>query len=146
MRSVGGMFMKIISATNARQHFSEFIDEIVRERPVIIKRNRDLIMSFALQDISSLLEHYRFTVNEFIEDDNSITLSLNEFDLVVNEPDRDHALDSMTKEIKEYAEEYYQNFRLYLNSPNRRTELPYVLKVLSSKSIDEVKGSIKYHA
>lgn len=134
--------MQTINATDVRKHFSEFIDMVVREKPAVIKRNRDYVFSLSVEDMCFILEQYRFSVDKQIEDDGSITLSLNEIDLVVNESTLENAVDSMAKEIKEYAEEYYENFKLYYNSPNRKIHFPYILRVLTSRSFEDIRGMI----
>lgn len=134
--------MQTINATDVRKHFSEFIDMIVREKPAVIKRNRDYVFSLSMEDMCFILEQYRFSADKYIEDDGSITLSLNEIDLAVNEPTLENAVDSMAKEIKEYAEEYYENFKLYYNSSNRKKHLPYILRILTSGSIEDIRGMI----
>ncbi len=136
------MFVQTINATDVRKHFSEFIDMIVWEKPAVIKRNRDYVFSLSMEDMCFILEQYRFSADKHIEDDGSITLSLNEIDLVVNEPTLENAVDSMAKEIKEYAEEYYENFKLYYNSSNRKKHLPYILRILTSGSIEDIRGMI----
>jgi hypothetical protein len=136
------MFVQTINATDVRKHFSEFIDMIVREKPAVIKRNRDYVFSLSMEDMCFILEQYRFSADKYIEDDGSITLSLNEIDLAVNEPTLENAVDSMAKEIKEYAEEYYENFKLYYNSSNRKKHLPYILRILTSGSIEDIRGMI----
>jgi len=134
--------VQTINATDVRKHFSEFIDMIVREKPAVIKRNRDYVFSLSMEDMCFILEQYRFSADKYIEDDGSITLSLNEIDLAVNEPTLENAVDSMAKEIKEYAEEYYENFKLYYNSSNRKKHLPYILRILTSGSIEDIRGMI----
>ena len=85
----------------------------------------------------------KFTAEKFIEDDGSVTLSLDQIDLVENGKDEKTAIKQLAQYIYEYAEEYYADFELFYNAPNRRGHLPYVLDVLSVKDISEIESSIE---
>ncbi len=60
-----------------------------------------------------------FTAKEFEKADGSITLSLNEIDLVENAGSEQEARTLLAKSILEYANEYYENYEQYSHSPNR---------------------------
>ncbi len=122
--------MFTISSTNARKEWSSVIDTVVRERPAFVTRTRDVIMLSNLQTTEVLLEPYTFTAEKYVEDNGSITLSLNEIDLVANASTEEAAKLQLVEELKDYAEEYYSEFKLWSNAPNRKAHLPYVLKVI----------------
>jgi hypothetical protein len=134
--------MFAINATDVRNDWSAVVDSVLREKPKFIKRTRDYMLLCDLKVIESLLEAYKFTAEEFTEGDGSVTLSLNEIDLIENGKDKQEALLNLSKGILEYAEEYYGLFfDEWSSSPNRRVHLPYVFKALikgDAKSIGEV--------
>jgi PHD/YefM family antitoxin component YafN of YafNO toxin-antitoxin module len=135
--------MFTISATEARKEWSSLIDTVVREKPAFVTRTRDLIILSNLQTMEALLERYSFTAEEFIEDNGSVTLSLNEIDLVVNSETKEKAVLMLAEELKEYAEEYYNEFNFWSNAPNRKSHLPYVLKVLLLDDINKIGATVK---
>lgn len=65
-----------------------------------------------------------------MEDDGTVTLALDHYDLVVNGTDQESALDSMVAELREYAEEYYDNIRFWSSDPLRKKQIKGILKVL----------------
>jgi hypothetical protein len=67
---------------------------------------------------------------KYIEDDGSITLSLNEIDLVENGKDEQEARLNMGRAILEYALDYYNEYEMYSHSPNRKKHIPYIFKAL----------------
>ncbi|HZK43926.1 MAG TPA: hypothetical protein VFC73_06515 [Syntrophomonadaceae bacterium] len=136
------MFMQTINATEVRKEFSQFIDTVVREKPVVIKRNRDHVLSISLEQTINLLTYYRFNMNIFDEEDGSITATLNELDLIINTMDKDNLKNLMAQEILDYAEDYFEQFNLYYNSPNRQKHFPYVLKAILANNIKDVAGFI----
>ncbi|MCL2089161.1 MAG: hypothetical protein FWH14_06735 [Oscillospiraceae bacterium] len=88
--------------------------------------------------IKRMLEAYRFTAEEYVEDDSSVTLSLEEIDLADNGTDKQEALDRLSASILEYAEDYYRDFELFYSAPNRKKHLPYVMKVLSLNDVKKI--------
>lgn len=134
--------MQTINATEVRKEFSQFIDTVVREKPVVIKRNRDYVLSISLEQTVNLLADYHFHMNVFNEEDSSITATLNELDLIINTMDKDNLKNLMAQEILDYAEDYFEQFNLYYNSPNRQKHFPYVLKAILANNIGDVAGFI----
>ncbi|MDD2619821.1 MAG: hypothetical protein PHC92_04020 [Syntrophomonadaceae bacterium] len=132
----------VISATDVRKDWSLFIDQVVHGKPGVVKRNRDYFLSISLEQVMRLLEGYRFKAQIFPEEDSSFTLSLEDIDLVVNAPDLDTAKNEMAAELISYSQDYFNEFQLYYNAPNRKMHFPYVLKVLLLDDIKAVYGLI----
>ncbi len=128
--------MITVSATDARKEWSSYVDQVVRERPLCVKRTRDRIWLTNLETMKELLKAYHFTAERYIEPDASVTLSLNEIDLIENAPTEQEARLRMGHTILEYALEYYNNYAFYSHAPNRRSHVPYVFKALISDDAD----------
>ena len=79
------------SATAVRKEWSAVCDSVIHGRPKFIKRTRDKMMFSSLDTMSDILSGYQFTAPKFCEDDGSITLVLNEIDLVENGLDEQSA-------------------------------------------------------
>ena len=92
--------------------------------------------------LEKMLEPYSFTAEEFIEDNGSVTLSLNEIDLVENGKNKEEAINKMAAGILEYSEDYYNDFDFWYSATNRRTHLPYVLKALMLNDVEKIGGLI----
>ena len=86
----------------------------------------------------ALLNGYHFTASSCKEKDGSVSLSLNEIDLVVNGATIELAKREMGSAILEYAEEYYENYSLYSRAPNRKDHVPYVMKALLLQKSDAI--------
>jgi hypothetical protein len=135
--------MYTISSTDARKEWSSVIDTVVREKPAFITRTRDVIMLSNIETTEILLEPYTFTADKYVEENGSITLSLNEIDLIANDTTEQAAKLQLADELKSYAEEYYGEFKLWSNAPNRKAHLPYVLKVLLLDDVNKIGAIIK---
>lgn len=133
-----------ISASEARKEWSQLIDDVVREKPQFIKRTRDNILISDFNLMSEVLKAYQFTATKYVEDDNTITLSLNEIDLIENGASEQDARLKLAKEILEYSKEYYDNFQLWSAAPNRRSHIPYVLKALILQDTKVIGESITW--
>jgi len=135
--------MQIINATQVRKSWSEVVDSVVRERPAFIKRTRDCMMLSEIGLIEKMLELYTFNAELLTEDDGSITISLDEIDLVENGIDEYDAIKKLAFSIFDYAQDYYSDFNYWYSAPNRKTHLPYVMKALILNDTDKIGGIIK---
>lgn len=120
----------IINATDVRKNWSSFCDETSRVRPGFISRTHDTFVMTDTNMMKELLSSFTFSCKEYIEEDGSVTLSLNEMDLADNAPTLEEAKNEMGSDILEYAREYYENFQQYYHAPNRKAHFPYVMKAL----------------
>ena len=134
--------INVISATDARKGWSQLIDSAVHEKPQIISRTRDHVLLTDLNLFSDILEAYQFTADKYIENDNSVTLSLNEIDLVTNGSTEKEARIKLADEILEYSDEYYNDFQYWSKIPNRKRHISYVLKALILQDANKIGDSI----
>ena len=117
-------------ATNVRKEWSAVCDSVIHERPKFIKRTRDKMWFSNLDTVYEILQAYQFTASKYVEDDGSVTLSLNEIDIVENGKDEREARLNVGKSILEYALVYYDEYEMYSRSPNRKKHIPYIFKAL----------------
>lgn len=134
--------MLSVNSTDVRKEFGGYIDTIVRKKPIFIKRSRDYIMGISIDMAKELVKDITFQYERFVEKDGSITLSLVDFDIVVNATDDNKAIDSLLRDLKEYAEEYYNDIEYWSSDKNRKSQFPCILKVLMSNEKDELKESL----
>ena len=138
--------MLAMNATDVRKEWSRVVDGVIRERPIFIKRTRDRMWLSNIETMEDILAGYQFTVEKYCEDDDSITLSLVEIDLVENGKTEQDARLRMANAILEYANEYYQNYAYYSKAPNRKSHIPYVFKALIIEDAQKLGDSIVCHA
>ena len=133
--------MLMEKATTVRKEWSAVCDSVIHNKPKFIKRTRDKMWFSNLETMAEILEAYQFTAKKFIEEDNSVTLSLNEMDLVENGKDEQEARLNLANAILEYSMEYYNEYEMYSHSPNRKKHIPYIFKALiidNSEKIGEI--------
>ena len=134
--------MLTLNVTDVRKEWSTVIDNTIREKPQFIRRTRDYMMLADIEFLEILLESYKFTANKLIEKDKSITLVLNEIDLIVNAKTEEEAKTKLAEEILEYAEDFYNEFNVWSIAPNRKAHIPYVFKVLILDDIKKIEELI----
>ncbi len=134
--------MLTMNATDVRKNWSEVADSVIRTRPQFIKRTRDYMMLSNCELIESLLAAYDFTANKYVEEDGSITLSLNELDLIENAPTEEKVKKLLAESILDYAVEFYNEFSLWSVAPNRKSHVPYVLKALIIDDVQKIEECI----
>ena len=134
--------MPTTSATDIRKNWSKTLDTVSRKKPVMFTRTHDDFLVSNTELMYSILSAYTFSAKKMVESDGSITLSLNEIDLIDNAADEKEAVSAMKAAIMEYAEDYYEEFEVWSAAPNRKKHIPYVLKALLCNDIDELELNI----
>ena len=137
--------MLMEQATNVRKEWSAVCDSVVHEKPKFIKRTRDKLWFSNLDTMIEILSVYKFTAEKYIEDDGSITLSLNEIDLVENGENEQEARLALGKAILEYSSDYYEDYAFYSKSPNRKGHIPYLFKALIMDNPGLIGESVQCH-
>ena len=122
--------MLMEQATAVRKECSAVCDSVIHDKPKFIKRTRDKMWFSNLETMSEILEAYHFTAVKYIEDDASVTLSLNEIDIVENGKSEQEARIKLANAILEYSLDYYNEYEMYSHSPNRKKHIPYIFKAL----------------
>lgn len=138
--------MLVMNATDVRNDWSTVTETVIREKPAFIKRTRDHMVLMNITMLESLLTPYTFTAQSFVETDGSITLSLDQIDLIENGKTEAEAKQELAKAIIDYAEDYYNQFSVWNAAPNRKAHFPYVLKSLILNDPKEIGELIQCQA
>ena len=132
------MKMLMEQATTVRNKWSSVCDSVIHNKPKFIKRTRDKMWFSNLETIMIMLEAYQFTAQKFVEEDGTITLSLNEIDLIENGENEKAARLKLAQSILEYSFDYYKEYETYSHSPNRKGHIPYIFKALIIDSPEKI--------
>ncbi|GHU23122.1 hypothetical protein FACS1894172_01200 [Spirochaetia bacterium] len=89
-----------------------------------------------------IFDSYIFSAQQFQENDGSITLSLNEIDIVENAPTEQDARLILAQSILHYAEDYINEFDYWYSAPNRKKHFPYILKTLVLNDVHLIGNNI----
>ena len=135
--------LQLMNATDVRKDWSTVIDATVRVKPQFFKRTRDYVFLSDFHFMEELLKGYTYSAVRMEEEDGSITLALNEIDLVENGKDENDARLKLASSILEYSEDYYSDFSYWGSAPNRRSHIPYVFKALFIGDIQKIGESIR---
>ena len=129
-----------INATDVRREFSATLDNAVYSRPQFIRRTRNHAVLLGEQMLNRILSGAVIPVS-FVQEEDGSYIAVNDVieDVLGTGTDREEALRSLCSELSEYALEYYENFEAYSHAPNRAGHLPYVLRILSSGTQQEIK-------
>ena len=138
--------MLTINSTDVRKNWSEVSESVIREKPTFIKKTRDYMFLSNIEFMDELLSGYSFSAVKYTEKDGSVTLSLNELDLVENGTDEKEAIDLLSKAILDYSVDFYNEFNVWSRYPNRKKEIPYIFKALILDDIKKIGACIKCQA
>lgn len=72
----------ILNATDVRKNWGQFNDDVVREGPKFVKRNRDKWAALSSEHLKVAFSDYTFTIRYLREEDGTITASLDKFVLL----------------------------------------------------------------
>jgi len=134
--------MLTINATQVRKDWSAILDTVTREKPIFIKRTRDEMFLANIGFLDEILSLYKFHANIFVEENGSITISLDEIDLVENAPTERDAIHKLAASIHEYSQDYYEDYG-YWAKGHRKAHMPYVFKALMIGDIHKIGGLIE---
>jgi predicted RNase H-like HicB family nuclease len=129
----------VLNATDVRANFGGFIDNIVREKPQAVKRNRDVIMAISKQQMKELLSVYELTIEYEQDEDGRYAGSLEQIeDVVADAETLEELRNELARHLVEYAIDYEANYSRYYNTPNRHRHAPYILRILLEDDIELV--------
>ena len=140
------IMLQLLNATDVRKDWSSVVDATVRVKPQFFKRTRDFVFLSDFHFMEELLKGYSYSAVRLDEEDGSVTLALNEIDLVENGKDEKEARSKLASSILEYAEDYYSDFTFWGSAPNRKSHIPYVFKALFIGDIQKIGESIQCQA
>ena len=138
------MMHTTISATDVRKNWSQFNDDIVREGPRFVRRNRDEWAALSSEHLQAAFDHLPISAIIYYEEDGTITMSLKEIDIVENADSIEDVIDLTADSLIDYAQEYMDSFSKYYNSANRKAHLPFILKVIAQPDYETIKSLIRY--
>ena len=119
-----------MNAPVVHKDWDSVIDDAVRVKPQFLKVERDCLFLSDVRLMGELLAGYSYSAVQMAEEDGSVTLALNELDLVENGFDEHDARMKLAASIIEYAEDYYADFPYWSSARNRKSHIPYVFKAL----------------
>ena len=126
------------NATEVRQNFREFLDEVLHDRPQAITRYDDVVMALSLQHLEALLEHISFTMEYEKESDMSVSGSIIELPLCENAGSVEELKAILADAMVAYAGTYLAEFKRCFNSPGLDKQLPYILKIYIQPDLEAV--------
>ena len=84
------------------------------------------------RDFLFFLEQLQFNVAVYNEDDGSFTGVVKELDLVENAVTVKDCVIKLCNAMKDYAGDFCSDFKQWSSAPNRKSHVPYILKIVMS--------------
>ncbi len=130
--------MLIEQAVNVQKEWNSVCNSVIYDKPKFIACTQNKMLLSNLDTISDILHGYNFTAEKYIEEDGSVTLSLNEIDIIENGNSEKEAKKNLGNAILEYSLDYYNDYDLYSHAPNRKKHIPYIFKALIIDDPDKI--------
>lgn len=91
-----------------------------------------------LKNFNSCSKNYSLNCMKYIENDQSVTLSLQDFDIVVNEDNFEKAIKSVINELKEYVNDYLSEPEYWCTDKERKREVEFLHKLFKNDKIRDI--------
>lgn len=133
-------------ATTVRGNFSMIMDQAIYEKPQFISRTHDKSILISMDMLSSLLDC--FVIPYYIEADKECVVITNDVieDIIGSGENEETAINDFCEQLFDYARDYYKEFGLFSRSPNRKSHFPYVMRILTMGSPEEIREMIECQA
>jgi len=133
--------MLTVTASQARKEWSNVVDTVVRDKPILIRSTRNRVLMANVDILDDLLCEYAFHADLYSEDDGTVTASLHEIDLAETGIDEKDVKVKLAESILDYANDYYEDFS-YWSRGNRKAHIPYVFKALMLGDVEKIGEAI----
>lgn len=135
---------KTIASRSTNQKWEDCLAG-ANQKPLFIEQEGGSFLICPTDLISQIVRSIPIVVNQFMEDDGSITLAPADLDLVDNGKTLEAAIEALIDDLIDYANEYLAEFELYSKASNRKDHLRYVMKILTADSRQELKDALIFH-
>jgi len=128
------------SATDVRKEFSLTMDKAVFEKPQFISRTHNRAVLLGTDFLDEILGQMVLNVTVTEDSDGSFIADCAEIDDIISTgPTASGAVSALCNDLFEYARDYYKDFELYYNAPNRHAHLPYVMRILGCSQAEALR-------
>ena len=125
--------------STARNNFKTVFDTVaIQQRPLIVHRHRDEVFLISRRLQKELLAGIGLSAEVLPEENGSVTIAVDALEIAVNGGNREEAIQELLAELKRYAADYMERIQLFVNAPNRRAHLPFVLRIILADNDDEI--------
>ncbi|MGD0856489.1 MAG: hypothetical protein ABSA18_11870 [Dehalococcoidia bacterium] len=126
--------MKMLSASIARDRFAELRREALKGQEILIEDskqlNSPLISIISTELLDSLTDSFVFAPKWEEDEDGSLTVSLDEIDVIGYGETREEAAEVLATAASEYTELYFSELSFYLSPMvNRLSHYPYLRRI-----------------
>lgn len=136
--------MQDLQFTQIRKNMSGFIDTVVREKPQVIRRNRDIIIATSQKDMLFFLKPYELHFEYAIDEDGRYAGSIKEIEFIVGDGASLEELRlELAYQLLDYSQEYNENYPEYFNAPNTKNHAPFVIRLLLEDDIQSIAKFLK---
>lgn len=139
------MLLDSMPFTNARANLSGVFDKLINNEKAAVaisRKNKEEILLMKRETQKTMLTAYQLKGEVYTEADHSYTVSITPLDIAENGDTLEEALNTVIKELKNYAADYIERLPLFMNAPNRRDHLPFVMRIILADDDTELKGFI----
>lgn len=136
--------MLAVSATEVRREWGGYIDTIVREKPIFVKRSRDYFACMNIDTLRELTKNITFELEFDYEETGEAIATLKGYDFVSIGRTEEEAVRNLIGDFREYVKDYFDEIEVWSRDKHRAGQIVELLKVCVSTD-EELIGSFICH-
>ena len=118
--------MNKINVTDARKDMSTFFDNVIHEKPIILKKRKYEAVLIEKSLLSVFLSSQKIVVKTVVSESKKVMVIAPMFDVIGEGETRVSAIENLCDNLFAYANEVYNNFMFYYYGQNIKDKLGHI--------------------
>lgn len=137
------LFVDEVTLTEARNLSPWFERAVGEERPVrIVRGRRDHALLVSASLLERLLASYQFTILTETDPDYAHSFNIIELDIHATGPTLERARDNLVALVRDYVQEYIEQFGFYRRIPEFAVQEPYIRRLSLARDDAELSAML----
>jgi hypothetical protein len=129
----------ILTEKDIQSNFDEFINDVINNKPRIIKKNEDFVVIVSIKQMKELLSKYEISYTYEMDEDGKFVRYINQIDDIVAKGNTlEELINNLSYNLYYYAKDYYNNFNRCSISNNLKSHVNYIFRILLEDNIESI--------
>ena len=138
--------MNKINVTDARKDMSTFFDNVIHEKPIILKKRKYEAVLIEKSLLNVFLSAQKIVVKTVLSEAKKVIVTAPLFEIFAEGESRVEAIENLCVALFEYAHEVYNNFMFYYYGQNIKEKLGYIFHILLCEDNEQLKEIMDFQS
>ena len=130
--------MNKINVTDARKDMSTFFDNVIHEKPIILKKRKYEAVLIEKSLLNVFLSSQKIVVKTVVSEAKKVIVSAPMFEIFGEGETRVAAIENLCDNLFAYATEVYNNFMFYYYGQNIKEKLGHIFHILLCENNEQL--------